>query len=234
MEVITMSYIRNKNQFFIIGLMLAALSGIMLFGLIQAAHAEGHGSGSGSGHHEVMDSRHGHNYAYPARGQHLDRLPSGYRAVTYGHSRYYFHGGVWYRPFGRGFVVDVPPFGLIVPFLPLYYTSLWVGGIPYYYANETYYTQTAGGYMVVEPPKAEVTQAPPTTAGQLFIYPRQGQSKELQAKDRYECHNWAVGQTHYDPTQSAVNVPEAQTNQKRADYDRAIGACLDGRGYTVK
>jgi hypothetical protein len=181
-----------------------------------------------------MDSRHGHNHAYPARGQHFDRLPSGYRAVAYGRSRYYFHGGVWYRPYGRGFVVDAPPFGLIVPFLPLYYTSLWIGDIPYYYANETYYTQTAGGYMVVEPPKGDATQAPPTTTGQLFVYPRNGQSKELQAKDRYECHSWAVGQIHYDPTQPAVNVPEAQTNQKRADYQRAMGACLDGRGYTVK
>jgi hypothetical protein len=181
-----------------------------------------------------MDLRHGHNHAYPARGQHFDRLPSGYRAVTYGHSRYYFHGGVWYRPFGRGFVVDVPPFGLIVPFLPLYYTSLWVGGIPYYYANDTYYTQTPEGYMVVEPPKGDITQAPPATTGQLFIYPRNGQSKELQAKDRYECHSWTVGQTHYDPTQPAAGVSDAQLNQMRADYNRALSACLDARGYTVK
>ena len=227
-----MSYISNRNQYFVIGLMLAVLSVIMLFGFTQVASAEGRGSGSG--HHEVMDSRHGHNHAYPARGQHFDRLPGGYRAVNYGHSRYYFHGGVWYRPYGRGFVVDVPPFGLIVPFLPLYYTSLWVGGIPYYYANDTYYTQTADGYVVVEPPKGEVAQAPPTTAGQLFIYPRQGQNDKQQAKDRYECHSWAVSQIGYDPTQPAVNVPEAQKNQKRADYQRAIGACLDGRGYTVK
>ena len=210
-----MSYIRNKSQYFVIGLMLLVFSGIMLFGFTQVASAEERGSG----HHEVMDSRHGHNHAYPARGQHFDRLPSGYRAVAYGRSRYYFHGGVWYRPYGRGFVVDVPPFGLIVPFLPLYYTSLWVGGIPYYYANDTYYTQTTGGYMVVEPPKGEVAQAPPTTAGQLFIYPRQGQNDKQQAKDRYECHSWAVSQIGYDPTQPAVNVPEAQTNQKRADYN---------------
>ena len=225
-----MSYISNRNQYFIIGLMIAVLSGIMLFGFTQVASAKGRGSG----HHQVMDSRHGHNHAYPVRGQYFERLPSDYRAVNYGHSRYYFHGGVWYRPYGSRFVVDAPPFGLIVPFLPLYYTSLWMGNIPYSYANETYYTQTAGGYMVVEPPKGEATQAPPTTAGQMFIYPRSGQSKELQAKDRYECHSWAVGQTHYDPTQPAVNIPEAQTNQKRSEYQRAMGACLDGRGYTVK
>jgi hypothetical protein len=228
-----MSYIRNKNWYLVIGLILTVvLSGIILFTVTQVASAEERGSGSG--HHAVMDSRHGHNHAYPARGQHFDRLPVGYRTVTYGHSKYYFHGGVWYRPFGRGFVVDVPPFGLIVPFLPLYYTSLWVGGVPYYYANETYYTQTAGGYMVIEPPKGEVAQEPPATAGQLFIYPRNSQSKELQAKDRYECHSWAVSQIGYDPTQPTGGVPESQTNQKRADYQRAIGACLDARGYTTK
>ncbi len=229
-----MSYIRNRNKYFIIGLMLATLSGMIMFGFIQVASAEEHGSGSG--HH--MDSRYGHNHAYPARGQHFDRLPSGYRMVTYGHSRYYFHDGVWYRPFGGGFIVDFPPFGLVVPFLPLYYTSLWVGGIPYYYANDTYYTQTAGGYVVVEPPKGDVTQAPPATTGtgQLFIYPRNGQNDQQQAKDRYECHSWAVSQTHYDPTQPAPanGMPETQLNQMRADYNRAMGACLDGRGYTVK
>ena len=227
-----MLYINNRNQYLAIGLMLAALSGIMLFGFMQVASAEGHGSDPG--HHEVMDSRHGHNHAYPARGQYFDRIPSGYKIVAYGKSRYYFNGGVWYRPYGSRFVVVAPPFGLVVPFLPLYYTSLWFGGMPYYYANETYYTQTAGGYMVVEPPKGEVAQAPPATAGQLFIYPRNGQNDQQQAKDRYECHSWAVSQIGYDPTQPTGGVPESQTNQKRADYQRAIGACLDARGYTTK
>ena len=76
-------------------------------------------------------------------------------------------------------------------------------------------------------------QAPPTTTGQMFIYPRKGQSEQQKAKDSYECHSWAVSQTGYDPTQPA-SVPESQTNQKRADYQRAMDACLDARGYTVK
>jgi hypothetical protein len=228
-----MSYIRNTSRYLVIGLMLAVLSGIIMFGFTQVVSAEERGSGR----HEVMDSRHGHNHAYPVRGQYFERLPSGYRAVLSGHSRYYFYGGVWYRPYGPRFVVVAPPFGLVVPLLPLYYTTLWVGGVPYYYANEVYYTQTAGGYMVAEPPKGEVTQAPrtaPTTEGQIFIYPRKGQSEKQQAKDRYECHSWAVSQIGYDPTQPTSGVPEAQTNQKRADYQRAMGACLDARGYTAK
>jgi hypothetical protein len=62
-----MSYIRNKSRYLVIGLMLAVFSGIMLFGFMQVANAEGRGSGSG--HHEVMDSRHGHNHAYPVTGR---------------------------------------------------------------------------------------------------------------------------------------------------------------------
>jgi hypothetical protein len=75
----------------------------------------------------------------------------------------------------------------------------------------------------------------PSSTEKIFVYPRQGQSEELQAKDRYECHSWAVSQTNFDPTQSSAgDIPEALRNQMRADYQRAQGACLDGRGYTIK
>jgi hypothetical protein len=236
-----MSYTRNKSWYVVIGLMLIVLSGIILFGLTQVANA----AERDIGRHEFIDSRHGHDHVYPARGHYIERLPSGYRTVAYGKSRYYFHEGVWYRPEGRRFVIVAPPFGLVVPLLPLYYTTLLVGGMPYYYANEVYYTQTAGGYVVVEAPKGEVMQAPPATPlpasapaiakeEKLFIYPRKGQSEKQQAKDRYECHSWAVSQTGYDPTQPTGGTPESQANQKRADYQRAIGACLDARGYTAK
>jgi hypothetical protein len=73
---------------------------------------------------------------------------------------------------------------------------------------------------------------PPTD--KLFIYPRQNQSEQQQATDRYECHKWAVSQTGFDPTQPPVAVSEDPSGKKRADYSRAMGACLDGRGYTVR
>jgi hypothetical protein len=120
--------------------------------------------------------------------------------------------------------------------LPFYYQTIWVGGYPYYYADGTYYAPTADGYMTVNPPQGAVNQVPPSAPSveRLFIYPRKGQSEELQARDRYECHRWAVSQTHYDPTQPNSGVPGTQLNQMRADYQRAMGACLDGRGYTMK
>ena len=229
-----MSGIQNKNRYFMIGLILAVLSGMILFGSTQAVHAERRGSG----HREFMDSGYGHNHAYPERGQYVGRLPRGSRGVFYGRTRYYSYGGIWYRPYRSRFAIVAPPFGMIVPFLPPNYVSLWVGGFPYYYANEVYYTQAAGGYIVAKPPEGEVSQEPPSedkiSSDQLFIYPRQGQSEKKQATDRYECHSWAVSQTGYDPTKPPVGAPLDQMRQKRADYQRAMSACLDGRGYTVK
>ncbi|OGP86581.1 MAG: hypothetical protein A2V87_11710 [Deltaproteobacteria bacterium RBG_16_58_17] len=159
-------------------------------------------------------------------------VPRDRRVVVHGGARYYFSRGVWYRPQGPRFAIIMPPVGLFVPFLPPYYATIWLLGVPYYYANEVYYAHRGDGYVVVEPPKGEVSQAPPP-ADQMFIYPRQGQSERQQADDRYACHRWAVSQTGYDPTHPP-GAPEIQTSQKRADYQRAMGACLDGRGYTVK
>ena len=104
---------------------------------------------------------------------------------------------------------------------------------PYYYS--AYYEPP----LVVdqEQPSVYAQPAPsvsPSTVERIFIYPRKGQSEELQAKDRYECHRWGVSQTGYDPTQSTSGMPRAQLSQMRADYKRAMSACLDGRGYTMK
>jgi hypothetical protein len=188
-----------------------------------------------AGQREFRDDRYNHDRFYPARGQVIRELPRDNRVVVHGGSRYYFHGGVWYRPQGPRFVIVAPPIGLFLPFLPPYYATVWLGGRPYYYANDIYYANRGDGYVVVEPPKGDVSQAPPP-ADQLFIYPRQNQSEQQQATDRYECHRWAVSQTGFDPTQlpGPGGVPEDQRGQKRADYQRAMSACLDGRGYTVK
>jgi len=105
---------------------------------------------------------------------------------------------------------------------------------PYYYSP--YYAPPT--VIIREQPPVYYqpsTSVTPSSTEKIFVYPRQGQSEELQAKDRYECHRWAVSQTHFDPTQSSAgDMPESQRNQMRADYQRAQGACLDGRGYTVK
>jgi hypothetical protein len=133
---------------------------------------------------------------------------------------------------------------------------------------------------------------------QLFIYPQRGQSAQQQQQDRFECHQWAVQQTGFDPTMAVAPPPTAapgrttgalggaatgaaigavggaiggnagrgaaigagagalfgtmrrnsqirdaeaqqmgqaqQQNQQRDAYNRALAACLSGRGYTVQ
>ncbi len=225
---------KYKKLYLGIGLTVFVFLGAMLLAFAQDAYAQKPRSKPGPApSSRIMDSRHRHDHAYPSRGHSISRLPRGYHPVVHRNSRYYFHGGVWYRPYGSYFTVVAPPFGLIVPFLPLYYSTIWVSGAPYFYANQVYYTRTTGGYMIVEAPKEKIVEAP-VPEERLFIYPRKGQSEKKQSDDRYECHRWAVDQTLYDPTQPPESVPASQLYQKRADYQRAISACLDARGYTVK
>ena len=65
-------------------------------------------------------------------------------------------------------------------------------------------------------------------SAEIFVYPRQGQSVAERDQDRYECHLWARAQTGFDPSRAN------QDQDMAPDYQRAISACLEGRGYTVK
>jgi outer membrane lipoprotein SlyB len=144
---------------------------------------------------------------------------------------------------------------------------------------------------------------------QVYFYPKAGQSNEQQSRDQYDCYNWAIKQTGFDPGMTAMQpeqrvkvVPmpppghdtitlsivgavlgaliagprhagggaligatagaaagaasdisrqeqakqmeEAYYNRDKAlnsqlevkalDFRRAMGACLEGRGYSVK
>ncbi len=102
----------------------------------------------------------------------------------------------------------------------------------YYYPPPTYYYPPPPAYY--NPPPDEGNQATPS-GGQLFIYPHQGQSQEKQMTDRNECHSWAVGQTGYDPSKPPPdNMLGNQITQMSANYLRAMGACLDARGYSMR
>lgn len=192
---------------------------------------------------KIFDARHSHNRAYPTRGHYFRSLPRDHRVIRHGSSRYYSSShGVWYRPYRGLYEVIAPPIGIFVPFLPLFYTTLRVQGMPYYYANGTYYSQTPGGYVVVNPPPGEVVENPPATEEEdedfiddrLFIYPSKGQSEKQRDFDRYECHQEAMEQTDYDPTNIPSDLSADEMMQARAEYRRAIAACLESRGYSVK
>jgi hypothetical protein len=205
------------------------------------------------GRGQVLDARYNHGRYYAPVGTFARTLPPEYRPYYHGGAPFYFSGGVWYAPRGGGFVVVTPPVGLVISVLPPYYSTLWIGGIPYYYADNVYYTwqPDQGGYVVATPPAdagapppdggdagdpgAPPAGAPPPQSEPMdfIIYPKNGQSKDQQAADEYECHNWARSQTGFDPTQPGGGVGPGDADRAHSNYDRAMSACLQGRGYQV-
>jgi len=203
------------------------------------------------GRGQVLDARYNHGRYYAPVGTVARSLPADYRPYYRGGAPYYFSGGVWYAPRGPGFVVITPPVGLVISVLPPYYSTVWVGGVPYYYADSVYYTAQPdqSGYAVVAPPPGAdqppsdgsedgaqaQSAAPPAAASSMdfVVYPKNGQSKDQQAADQYECHNWAKSQSGFDPTQPNGGMASGDADRSHSYYDRAMSACLQGRGYQV-
>jgi len=164
----------------------------------------------------------------------------------------YWHGGFWPRAFYGG------GFSWFLPILPLAYATYWYGGIPYYYADDVYYTwnPTYDGYVATDPPPAagdssgsgDASGSGPAPSGdegaqnagpgpsgpgpggpgpggpvpgQIFMYPKNGQTAQQQASDKAECQQWASEQA-------------GQVAQNGSDYNRAMVACVEGRGYSAR
>lgn len=193
-----------------------------------------------------VDSGYGLNRSYLEAGTVVPEVPHDALAVPFGEEHYWFHDGVWYRQDAATFVVVAAPIGIVVPLLPSAFVTLSAAGVPYYYANGTYYTYVDNlqGYEVVAAPTG-IERAPgaspvavtaPTPIGSYpqYIYPKNGQSADQQATDRYECHRWATGQSGFNPILTTGGVAPAEADIKRADYSRAMSACLEARGYSVR
>ena len=125
------------------------------------------------------------------------------------------------------------PYGARVPYLPPGYVSFYIGPSRYFYANFTYYLWDQGGrdYVVVREPEGArdvVAEAANQSISEIYAYPAQGQTADQQDRDYYDCHIWSVGESGYDPTL------EGQNAFKSRDYRRAMIACLEGRGYSVR
>ena len=185
------------------------------------------------------DGAHGHAHVYPNPGWGVRVLPPQSQSLYWSGVRYHFHEGVWYTPGPRGYVVVRPPYGAYVSTLPLFSTLLVIGGLSYLYSNGVYYRDRyEGGYEVVPAPVAgNLDPVYANAVPRVFVYPRQNQSAEQQASDEYECHRWAVTQAGFDPSANASGgaIGEASGDtSRRSDYGRARGACLEGRGYSLR
>jgi hypothetical protein len=213
------------------------------------AHAYGGAGGAhyasgyhgGAAFHGGYQGRAGYGYPGHYGGYGYGR---GYSTGAYWRGGYW-NGGFWPRAYyGLGF-------SWFLPVLPLAYSTYWWGGVPYYYANDVYYTydQSYQGYIATDPPPvadssgaavAPSDSGAPQAGGQqmdsqqggpngpidgappqIYMYPKNGQTAEQQATDKAECQQWA--------TQQAGSVAQNGSN-----FNRAMVACVEGRGYSAR
>jgi hypothetical protein len=77
---------------------------------------------------------------------------------------------------------------------------------------------------IAQPPAGAPPQGRMAQAGQVYVYPRQGQSPQQQAADEATCNSWAS-------TQMGSGF---DANQAVSSFQRALAACLDAHGYSVR
>lgn len=172
-----------------------------------------------------------HWYFHPI-GYHTHSLPHGWiRIGIHGGHAYFYFSGVFYRAYDGGYIVAGAPIGALIAELPHGYIAFSIGDEIFYYLNRTYYVwdDSEEVYVVVEKPRGADEAMHAATAGRLNVAPLQGQDPQQQARDRYECHRWAVSASRLDPT-----LEDADYDSPAAvEYRRAIAACLRARGYAV-
>lgn len=139
-----------------------------------------------------------------------------------------YHGGTY-----------APGYGTYVNTLPVGAVSLSVGGGRYWRHGGVWYRPWGPRWVVVAPPvvygpppvivqerpAVVVEEGPPPvkippSKPDPIIYPRNGQSAQQTEFDRQECNRWATTQ------------PSAMADA--SVFHRAVEACMDGRGYTMK
>jgi len=168
-------------------------------------------------------------------GQVIDRFPERDYRVPYRGMDYHYSGGYWYRPLGPRYVVVEPPRGIRVSYLPEYAQQVWIGGALLFLAAGSYYAyqQSTQDYVVVEPPVGSPQSQPVPPAGSngydVVAYPANGQSPEQVSGDGFECYQYAVQQSGFDP-RTATYQPDPSVVQS---YQQAQGNCLSSRGYQV-
>ena len=123
-------------------------------------------------------------------------------------------------------------YGGYVNALPAGAVSLQIGGGRYWRHGGMWYRPYGPRWVVVAPPLVyptvvqtePVVMTPPLPVAPSrpdpVIYPRNGQDAQQTELDRQECNRWAT-------TQPAA-LADASV------FHRAVEACMDGRGYSMK
>jgi hypothetical protein len=71
--------------------------------------------------------------------------------------------------------------------------------------------------------------AAPLAKAQEFHYPPEGRTEVQQRQDRFECHEWSVAQSKFDPVEVAAAMIEAATRANPQTDDARSGESSTGR-----
>ena len=100
--------------------------------------------------------------------------------------------------------------------------GVWIGGWwgPGWYGPGYWYSPPVvyGPPQTIIVPQVVEPAVPP--APDPIIYPRNGQSPQQTEADRQDCNRWATTQ------------PQAMADTQA--FNRAVQACMDGRGYSMR
>jgi len=77
----------------------------------------------------------------PKFGMQVEAIPNESLAFHIGPTSYYYYKGIYYRPYGTGFMVIAAPMGAVVYQLPPGATRTEIDGEKYYESNGTYYKE---------------------------------------------------------------------------------------------
>lgn len=97
---------------------------------------------------------------YYRPGYTIRTIPKVAISVSLGSLLFYYTDGIYYRHHSNGFMVILPPIGLLVPVLPLGHLSFHAYGGTYYYYADVYYVWDIHhrAYRVVEVPETRSYQ----------------------------------------------------------------------------
>jgi hypothetical protein len=144
--------------------------------------------------------------------------------------------GHWAVDLDIGWPIGLLAYGMATTVLPVGAVSVSYGGGRYWHHHGVWYRPWGARWVIVAPPvgimvPVESATLTPEAAAPLalpavmarpdpVIYPRNGQSAQQTETDRQECNRWATTQP--------VALADAMV------FQRAVEACMDGRGYTLK
>lgn len=101
---------------------------------------------------------------YHRPGYTIGTIPKAAISVTLGGLLFYYSDGIYYSRHNSGFIVILPPIGLLVPVLPVGYVSFYLHGLTYYYYADVYYVWDIHhrAYRVVDVPQSDEAYQPGT------------------------------------------------------------------------